>query len=113
VPANPYIPDRGDIVYLSFDSSMGREQRSHRSAFVISPISYNQKSSLALLMPITSQQKGYSFEVLLPPGLQIRGVILVDQIRALDWRARNVQFTEKAPVSVIEEVQGKIEALLL
>lgn len=112
-PTNPYIPNRGDIVYLDFDPTKGHEQRGHRPAFVLSPRSYNGKSSLALFMPITKQQKGYPFEVLLPPELQIQGVILVDQIKCLDWKARGVQFVESIPESVVEEVQAKIEPLLL
>lgn len=112
-PSNPYIPDRGDIVYLNFDPTKGHEQRGHRPAFVISPRVYNERSSLALFMPITKQQKGYPFEVLLPIGLKIQGVILADQIKCLDWQARTVQFAESVPQSVIEEVQAKIEPLLL
>ena len=113
VQANLYTPSRGDIVYLDFDPTKGHEQRGHRSAFVISPLGYNEKSSLALLAPITKQQKGYPFEVLLPSGLKVQGVILADQIKCLDWKARGVQFVEVAPDSVIEEVQAKIEPLLL
>jgi mRNA interferase MazF len=64
-----YVPDRGDIVDLDFDPTKGHEQKGHRPAFVLSPRAYNQKSSLALLMLITKQQKGYPFEVLLPKGL--------------------------------------------
>ncbi|XGV97138.1 MAG: endoribonuclease MazF [Leptolyngbya sp. BL-A-14] len=108
-----YIPDRGDIVYLDFDPTKGREQKGHRPAFVLSPRAYSQKSSLTLLMPITKQQKGYPFEVLLPNGLQVQGVILVDQIRCLDWKARSVRFVESVPEDVIEEVQAKIQPLLL
>jgi mRNA interferase MazF len=108
-----YTPSRGDIVYLDFDLTKGHEQRGHRPAFVISPLGYNEKTSLALFMPITKQQKGYPFEVLLPSGLMIQGVILTDQIKCLDWKARGVQFVESAPESVIEEVQAKIEPLLL
>jgi mRNA interferase MazF len=111
--ANLYIPSRGDIVYLDFDPSKGHEQRGHRPAFVISPLSYNERSSLALFMPITKQQKGYPFEVLLPSELKIQGVILSDQIKCLDWKARSVQFVEIAPEGVIEEVEAKIEPLLL
>jgi mRNA interferase MazF len=112
-PTNRYIPGRGDIVYLDFDPTKGHEQRGHRPAFVLSPRSYNAKSSLALFMPITKQQKGYPFEVLLPPELQIQGVILADQIKCLDWKVRGVQFVESVPASVVEEVQAKIEPLLL
>lgn len=107
-----YIPSRGDLVYLEFDPTKGHEQRGHRPAFVISPFGYNEKTSLALFMPITKQQKGYPFEVLLPSRLQIQGVILSDQIKCLDWNARRIQFVEVAPASVIEEVQAKIEPLL-
>ncbi len=112
-PTNRYIPDRGDIVYLDFDPTKGHEQRGHRPAFVLSPRIYNAKSSLALFMPITKQQKGYPFEILLPPELQTQGVILADQIKCLDWKARDVQFVESVPASVVEEVQAKIEPLFL
>jgi mRNA interferase MazF len=112
-PTNRYIPSRGDIVYLDFDPTKGHEQRGHRPTFVLSPRSYNAKSSLALFMPITKQQKGYPFEVLLPPESQIQGVILADQIKCLDWKVRGVQFVESVPISVVEEVQAKIEPLLL
>lgn len=112
-PTKPYVPARGDIVYLDFDPTKGHEQKGHRPAFVLSPRIYNAKSSLALFMPITKQQKGYPFEVLLPLELQIQGVILADQIKCLDWKARSVRFVESVPESVVEEVQAKIEPLLL
>lgn len=108
-----YIPSRGDIVYLDFNPTKGHEQRGHRPAFVVSPLAYNKKSFLALFMPITNSEKGYPFEVLLPSGLKTKGVILSDQIKCLDWKARGIQFSEFAPKSVIEEVQAKIEPLLL
>lgn len=112
-PLDRYIPDRGHIVYLDFDPTKGHEQRGHRPAFVLSPRSYNAKSSLALFMPIMRQQKGYPFEVLLPPELQIQGVILADQVKCLAWKARGVQFVEAVPESIVEEIQAKLEPLLL
>ncbi|BBD57490.1 transcriptional modulator of MazE/toxin MazF [Nostoc sp. HK-01] len=110
---NPYVPNRGDIVYLDFEPTRGHEQKGVRPAFVISPYTYNEKTSLALLMPITKQQKGYPLEVIIPSGFKTYGVILVDQIKCLDWKARNVKFVESLPETVIEEVQAKIAALLL
>lgn len=107
-----YIPDRGDIVYLDFNPTKGHEQRGYRPAFVISPYIYNKKTSLGLFLPITSQQKGYPFEVALPSELKIYGVILTDQIKCLDWKVRNVQFVETVTENLIEEVQAKIEPLL-
>ncbi|MEM6714848.1 MAG: type II toxin-antitoxin system PemK/MazF family toxin [Cyanobacteria bacterium P01_C01_bin.147] len=111
--AKRYVPDRGHIVYLDFNPTKGHEQRGTRPAFVLSPRRYNAKSSLALLMPITSQQKGYPFEVILPPELQIRGVILTDQIKSLDWTVGHIRFVETTPTELVEEVQAKVEPLLL
>jgi mRNA interferase MazF len=108
-----YVPERGDIVYLDFDPTKGHEQRGHRPAFIISPRIYNQKSSLALFMPITSQAKGYPFEVVLPVELKTQGVILSDQIKSLDWKARSVSFIETASATLISEVQAKVETLIL
>jgi mRNA interferase MazF len=107
-----YIPDRGDIVFLNFDPTKGHEQRGHRPALVLSPISYNRKTSLALFMPITNKQKGYPFEVVLPAELKTQGVVLADQIKCLDWKDRSIEFVEVAPESLIEAVQAKIEPLL-
>ena len=107
-----YVPDRGDIVYLGFDPTKGREQRGYRPALVMSPAIYNRKSSLALMMPITSKCKGYPFEVTLPGGLATKGVILVDQVKCLDWRVRQVKFVESVPAELVSEVQAKIEPLL-
>jgi mRNA interferase MazF len=107
-----YIPDRGDIVYLNFDPTKGHEQRGHRPAFVVSPRSYNERSYLALFMPIMKKRNGYPFEVVLPPELQVQGVILTDQIKYLDWTVRAIQFVESVPKSLIEEVQAKIVLLL-
>ena len=109
---NLYIPSRGDIVYLDFDPTKGHEQKGHRPAFVISPYKYNEKVSLALFMPITSNQKNYPFEVILSPGLKTHGVILVNQIKCLDWKARKVKFIESVLEDLIEEVQAKIEPLI-
>lgn len=110
--SDSYIPSRGDIVYFDFDPTKGHEQRGYRPAVVISPYAYNKKSSLALFMPITSNQKNYPFEVILPPELEIHGVILTDQIKCLDWKARKVKFVESVPENLIEEVQAKIEPLI-
>ena len=110
--SDSYIPSRGDIVYLDFDPTKGHEQKGHRPAFIISPYAYNQKSSLALFMPITSKQKNYPFEVIFPDELKIHGVILTDQMKCLDWKTRNVKFIESVPEDVIEEVQAKIELLI-
>ena len=107
-----YAPDRGDIVWLHFSPQAGHEQGGRRPALVISPKPYNQKVGLALFCPITSQVKGYPFEVILPPGIPASGAILSDQIRNLDWRARKAQRVCRAPDEVVEEVLAKVLTLV-
>ena len=107
-----YVPTNGDIVWLTFTPQAGHEQAGRRPALVLSPKSYNEKAGLALFCPITSAVKGYPFEVLLPPTSTVSGVVLSDQIRSLDWRARRVQFEGRAERQVIGEVLEKIGVLL-
>lgn len=107
-----YVPQRGDLVWLTFDPQAGHEQAGRRPALVLSPGAYNAKSGLALLAPITSRAKGYPFEVALPAGLAISGVVLADQVRSLDWQARRAELICAAPKAVVEEALGKVGVLL-
>ncbi|BCV21094.1 endoribonuclease MazF [Moorella sp. Hama-1] len=107
-----YIPERGDIVWLQFDPRAGHEQAGRRLALVVSPQLYNGKVGLALFCPVTTKAKGYPFEVKIPAGLKITGVILADQLKSLDWRAREAQFACKVPVGVVAEVQAKVQVLI-
>lgn len=106
-----YVPERGDVVWIQMSPQSGREQAGHRPAFVVSPRTYNGKVGLALMCPITSKEKGYPFEVAVAVK-KIQGVILSDQVKSLDWRAREARFEEKVDRATIEEVLGKIEALI-
>lgn len=107
-----YNPDRGDAIWLNFTPQAGHEQAGHRPALVLSPVSYNQKAGLALLCPITSQVKGYPFEVQLTGTTEVHGVILADQVKSLDWRERDAEFIEEVPEAVIQETIAKVQALL-
>lgn len=107
-----YIPDRGDAVWLHFDPQSGHEQRGRRPALVLSPASYNGKVGLAILCPVTSRAKGYPFEVALPAASGVDGVVLADQVKNLDWRARKAELICGMPEGVTEEVLGKLGALL-
>ena len=84
----PYVPERGDAVFITLDPQAGHEQAGRRPALVLSPAAYNGRVGLALLCPITSQVKGYPFEVPIPAGSPVRGVVGADQVKSLDWRAR-------------------------
>ena len=107
-----YIPNRGDIVWTDFDPQAGREQAGSRPALILSRHDFNVSSGLAVCCPITGRQKGYPFEIPLPTGLEIYGAVLVDQIRSIDWRAREVEFKAKAPESVLSDVLDRLETLL-
>ncbi len=110
--SSPYCPRRGDIVWLSFDPQAGHEQAGNRPALVLSPEAYNRKVGLALFCPITSLAKGYPFEVQLPQGLDVSGVVLSDQIKSLDWRIRDTRVGCQAPLETLQEVLSKLETLL-
>jgi len=110
--AKRYVPERGDIVWLQFDPQAGHEQAGKRPALVVSPSSYNGRVGLALLCPITSQEKGYPFEVVLPAGLKVRGVVLADQIKSLDWQTRRAERVESVPRDVVDDAVAKIRVLI-
>jgi mRNA interferase MazF len=106
-------PKRGDLIKLDFDNTKGHEQSGYRRAVVMTPYSYNRKVGLAIVCAITNQKKGYPFEVEIPEGLKITGVILSDQIRTIDWEARHVQIVDNAPLECVAEVQEKLSKLVL
>ena len=99
-------------MWLTFDPQAGREQTKRRPAVVLSPASYNEKVGLALFCPVTSKVKGYPFEVVLPASSPIRGVILADQVKSLDWRARDTRFACRTSLRVVSEVLEKLQTLL-
>jgi len=112
VAPKQYVPDRGDVVWLQFNPQAGHEQAGRRLALVISPKAYNDKVGLALFCPVTSQVKGYPFEVALPSGGEASGVILSDQIKSLDWRAHHAEKFDAVSSGAMQEVLAKIRTLI-
>ena len=107
-----YVPERGDVVWISLNPQAGHEQAGRRPAVVVSPRSYNGKVGLGLFCPITSRAKGYPFEVAIPTGLPVSGVVLADQVKSLDWRVREAEFAVRLPDNTSAEVVGKLAVLL-
>ena len=107
-----YVPKCGDVVWLTLNPQAGHEQTGRRPALVLSPESYNGKTGLAMFCPITNQIKGYPFEVLIPEGLPVAGAILSDQVKSLDWRARNAELICTLPGETVSEVLQKLGTLL-
>lgn len=104
------VPDAGDIAWLVFSPKAGHEQAGHRPALVLSPAAYNRKTGLMVCCPMTSQLKGYPFEVVVtrePPS-----AVLADQVKSLDWRARRAATRGRASAAVLDEVRAKLGALI-
>ena len=110
--ATDYVPARGDLVWLAFDPQAGHEQSGRRPALVVSPAAYNHKVGLAIVCPITSRANDYPFEVALPAGGEISGVILADQVKSLDWRARRAGPAGRVGAEVLQEALGKLWVLV-
>jgi mRNA interferase MazF len=107
-----YIPERGDVVWITLNPQAGHEQAGRRPALVLSPAAYNGKVGLAILCPMTNQIKGYPFEVRIPPDLGVTGAVLADQVKSLDWRARRAELMCRVPASTVAEVLQKLRTLL-
>jgi mRNA interferase MazF len=107
-----YVPEAGHLIWVTFSPQAGREQAGRRPALVLSPGSYNANAGLCVVCPITSLTKGYPFEVALPPGLPIAGVVLSDHVKSTDWQARSAEYAGVAPADVVSEVRAKIKPLL-
>ena len=107
-----YVPDEGDIVWNNFTPTSGHEQAGTRPALVLSPKSYNTKAGLMLCCPITKQQKGYPFEVGLTGMREISGVVLADQLKSMDWQARNATYKGRVSSTIVADVLAKIQTLL-
>lgn len=108
----PYVPKRGDIAWITLNPQAGHEQAGRRPVLVLSPASYNVRTGLAIVCPITSQIKGYPFEVRLPEGLEVVGVVLADQVKSLDWQARQADLLCSVPAATVQEAWQKLARLL-
>jgi len=108
--ARSYVPQAGDVVWLEFSPQAGHEQAGHRPALVLSPASYNSKIGMMICCPMTTQIKGYPFEVVIskaPPS-----AILSDQVKSLDWRARRTKRKASVEAEILDEVRGKLRVLI-
>ena len=107
-----YVPESGQAVWLTLDPQAGHEQSGRRPAVVLSPREYNRRTGLAIMCPVTSQLKGYPFEVVLPENTAVSGAVLADQVQSLDWRARKAKLICDLEPATIDEILGKLETLL-
>ncbi len=109
--AAPYVPDEADIIWLNFTPQSGHEQAGRRPAVVLSPKAYNSRAGLVVCVPVTNQIKGYPFEVVLS-GTDTTGAALADQVKSLDWQARQAERKGTATMVEMAEIRAKIKSLL-
>jgi mRNA interferase MazF len=107
-----YVPERGDLVWIDFNPQAGHERAGRRPAVILSPAAYNGKVGLVLLCPMTSKIKGYPFEVRIPDGFPVKGVVLADQVKSLDWQVRRAERIATLAEEQMQEILGKLNALL-
>ena len=108
-----FCPQRGDVIWISFNPPSGSELYVRRPALVISPAEYNHRTGMVLLCPITRRVTGYPFEVPIPDGLRVDGAILADQVKSVDWKARKAHFFCTLPAHVMHAVRGKLGTLIV
>jgi mRNA interferase MazF len=107
-----YSPERGDLAWVTLSPSLGHEQSGRRPVVVLSEGGYNARVGMMICCPITSRAKGYPLEFALPPGGQVSGVALADQIKSVDWRERRTDFIEQLPASVVSEILRRAQVML-
>ena len=112
LPSGRFVPDRGDICWLDFNPQAGHEQAGRRPALVITPRAYNVKTGLLIACPITNHSKAYPFEVALPGGWAVTGVILSDHVKSFDWKARRAVFACRVSNDIVADVLAKLTALV-
>jgi mRNA interferase MazF len=105
-----YIPRKGDFVALDFDPQSGHEQKGRRPALVISNDLFNKATGLCIVCPVTNTRRDYPFHVVIPDGLGVTGVVMVDQVRSVDFRARGARCIGTSPEPVLEEVLSILDA---
>ncbi len=107
-----YAPAKGNVIWLEFDPRVGREQSGRRPAIVLSEGSYNVPSGLAIVCPITSKVKGYPFELPLPAGAVVQGVVLADQVKSVDWRVRKAEFIGTVDQDFLDQIIDRLANLI-
>lgn len=107
-----YIPRKGDFVALTFDPQSGHEQRGRRPALVVSNDLFNESTGLCIACPVTNTRRDYPFHVSIPEGLDVTGVVMVEQVKSIDFRSRSVKHIGTAPEPVLQEVLSLLDACI-
>jgi mRNA interferase MazF len=107
-----YIPEKGDFITLSFDPQAGHEQRGRRPALIISNLLFNQATGLAITCPITNTDRRIPFHLPVPGASSLSGFVMIEQVKSIDYRARQAKFIEKAPLEFLEDVIALVDVCI-
>ena len=107
-----YVPRKGDFVTVTFDPQSGHEQRGRRPALVVSNDLFNKATGLCIACPVTNTRRDYPFHVSIPEGQDVTGVVMVEQVKSIDFRSRSVKHIGTAPEPVLEEVLSILDACI-
>ena len=107
-----YIPQKGDLVIVTFDPQAGHEQKGRRPALVVSNTLFNKHTGLAIVCPITRTKRNYPFHVPVSAHSSLKGFVMVEQVKSIDYTKRKVKFVEQAPQEVLDEVLAILDACL-
>ena len=107
-----YIPKQGDIIALAFDPQSGHEQRGRRPALVVSKDLFNRSTGLVIVCPLTNSDRGFPFHIPVPENSALTGFVMVEQVKSLDFRARQAKRIERAPDKLLTEVLAILDACI-
>ena len=107
-----YIPNKGDFVWLNFDPQSGHEQKGRRTAIIVSKPLFNEKTGLAFACPITTKDRSFPFHLRIPEGLPVHGVVMIDQVKSIDYASRKVSFIAQAPKNLMDEILAILYAII-
>jgi len=107
-----YVPKKGDFIVLTFDPQAGHEQKGRRPALVVSNDLFNRHTGLAIVCPITQTEREFPFHVPIPPKVKVSGVVMVDQVKSIDFRSRKAKRIGKAPPQLLDEVLAILDACI-
>lgn len=108
----PYVPEKGDFITLSFDPQAGHEQKGRRPALILSNHLFNQATGLAIACPITNTDRKIPFHLPVPSSSSLTGFVMVEQVKSIDYRARQAKFVEKAPSELVEDVIALVDVCI-
>jgi mRNA interferase MazF len=107
-----YVPKKGDFIAVTFDPQSGHEQKGRRLALVVSNTLFNEQTGLAMVCPLTTTDRGYPFHVAVTDNPRVKGFVMVEQVKSIDYRTRQAKSIGKASNDLLDEVLSMLDACI-